>query len=45
MRNRSGRFSVERLMEFLTDLGHDIEIRVKPTRMSHGQVSVFVADR
>ena len=43
MRNRSGSFSVERLMEFLTDLGHDIEIRVKPTRKHHGQVSVYVA--
>ena len=26
MRNRSGSFSVERLMDFLTDLGHDVEI-------------------
>lgn len=42
MRNRSGSFSVERLMEFLTDLGHDIEIRVKPTGKPQGQVSVFV---
>ena len=42
MRNRSGSFSVERLMEFLTDLGRDIEIRVKPTRKSQGQLSVFV---
>jgi len=42
MRNRSGSFSVERLMEFLTDLGHDIEIRVKPTRKPQGQVSVLV---
>ena len=39
----AGSFSVERLMEFLTDLGQDIEIRVKPTRKHHGQVSVFVA--
>lgn len=29
-------------MEFLTDLGRDIEIRVKPTRKNQGQVSVFV---
>ncbi len=43
MRNRSGSFSVERLMDFLTDLGHDVEIRVKPTRKDHGQVSVVVA--
>jgi len=43
MRNRSGSFSVERLMDFLTDLGHDVEIRVKATRKNHGQVSVVVA--
>lgn len=43
MRNRSGSFSVERLMDFLTDLGHDVEIRVKRTRKPHGQVSVVVA--
>jgi len=43
MRNRSGNFSVERLMDFLTALGHDVEIRVKRTRKSHGQMSVVVA--
>jgi predicted XRE-type DNA-binding protein len=43
MRNRSGSFSVERLMDFLTALGHDVEIRVKRTRKAHGQMSVVVA--
>ena len=43
LRNRSGTFSVERLMEFLTALGHDVEIRVKRTRKAYGQVSVVVA--
>ena len=43
VRNRSGNFSVERLMDFLTALGHDVEIRVKRTRKPHGQVSVVVA--
>ena len=40
MRNRSGTFSVERLMKFLTALGQDIEITVRPTRKEHGEVSV-----
>jgi len=40
MRNRSGVFSVERLMEFLTALGQDVQITVRPTRKSHGEVSV-----
>lgn len=43
MRNRPGMFSVERLMEFLTDLGQDVEITVRPTRKEHGKVSVIVA--
>jgi predicted XRE-type DNA-binding protein len=43
MRNRSGMFSVERLMEFLTELGQDIEITVRPTRKPHGKVSVVGA--
>ena len=42
-RNRSGNFSVERLIDFLTALGHDVEIRVKRTRKPHGQLSVVVA--
>ncbi len=32
MRNRTGIFSVERLMQFLTALGQDVEISVRPTR-------------
>jgi hypothetical protein len=43
MRNRSGNFSVERLMDFLTALGQDVQITVKPTRKDHGAVSVIVA--
>ena len=43
MRNRSGNFSVERLMDFLTALGYDVEIRVTRTRKPHGQMSVVVA--
>ena len=42
MRNRAGAFSVERLMDFLTALGQDVEITVKPTRKEHGSVSVLV---
>jgi predicted XRE-type DNA-binding protein len=40
MRNRAGNFSVERLMDFLTALGQDIEITVRPTRKPHGEVFV-----
>ena len=43
MRGRARAFSAERLMEFLAALGHDVEIRVMPTRKGHGQVSVVVA--
>ena len=42
MRNRSGSFSVERLMDFLTALGQDVEITVRPTRKDHGEVSVVL---
>lgn len=42
MRNRAGTFSVERLMDFLTALGQDVEITVRPTRKEHGDVSVVV---
>jgi len=31
-------FSVERLMEFPTHLGQDVEITVRPTRKEHGKV-------
>jgi predicted XRE-type DNA-binding protein len=40
MRNRGGSFSVGRLMEFLTALGQDVEITVRPTRKQHGEMSV-----
>jgi hypothetical protein len=43
MRGQSGNFSVERLMDFLTSLGQDIEITVKPTRKEHGDVSLVLA--
>jgi predicted XRE-type DNA-binding protein len=43
MRNRAGVFSVERLMEFLTELGRDVEITVRPTGRQHGRMSVVVA--
>ena len=44
MRNHSGTFSVERLMRFLTALGQDVEITLRPTgkRMEHGRMSVGV---
>jgi predicted XRE-type DNA-binding protein len=43
MRNRAGNFSVERLMDFLTALGQDVEITVRPTRKDHGALSVVLA--
>lgn len=43
MRNRAGAFSVERLMDFLTALGQDVEITVRPTRREHGEMSVVLA--
>jgi predicted XRE-type DNA-binding protein len=43
MRGRSGNFSVERLMNFLTALGQDVEITVRPTRKEHGGVSLVLA--
>ena len=44
MRGQSGTYSVERLMEFLTALGQDVEITVRPTRKKdHGHLSVVVA--
>ena len=42
-RNRSGNFSVGRLIDFLTALGQDVRITVTPTRKQHGQMSVVVA--
>jgi len=43
MRGQSGAFSAERLMEFLTALGQDVEITVRPTSKRHGVVSVVIA--
>lgn len=41
MSGRSGNFSVERLMEFLTALDQDVEISVKPKAKGRpGQISV-----
>jgi predicted XRE-type DNA-binding protein len=40
MRNRAGSFSVERLMDFLTALGQNVRITVKPARKKHGEVSL-----
>jgi predicted XRE-type DNA-binding protein len=40
MRNRAGSFSVGRLMEFLTALGHDVEVSVTRSRNEHGEISV-----
>ena len=40
MRNRAGTFSVGRLMDFLTALGQDVEIIVRPTGKHQGEVSV-----
>jgi predicted XRE-type DNA-binding protein len=45
MRGQSGMFSVERLMDFLRALGHDIEIAVTPSRKEYGTTSVSVANR
>ena len=42
MRNRAGTFSVGRLMEFLTALGQDVEVMVRPTRREHGEMSVIL---
>jgi hypothetical protein len=43
MRGQSGNFSVERLMDFLTALGRDVEIKVRPTRKEHGDVLLVLA--
>ena len=42
MRNRAGNFSVGRLIEFLTALGQDVQITVKPTRKARGAMAVVV---
>jgi predicted XRE-type DNA-binding protein len=40
MRGRSGAFSVERLMQFLTALGQDVQVTVRSTRKRQGKLSV-----
>jgi predicted XRE-type DNA-binding protein len=42
IRNRAGNFSVGRLMEFLTVLGQDVQITVKPTKKAQGEMSVVM---
>ncbi len=42
MRGQSGAFSVERLMEFLTALGQDIQISVGPKRKARAEMSVVL---
>jgi predicted XRE-type DNA-binding protein len=44
VRNRSGNFSVGRLIDFLTALGQDVEITVTPTRRQRGRMSLVVAE-
>jgi len=44
VRNRGGNFSVERLMEFLTVLGKDVEIVVKPACREQDEMSVLLAE-
>jgi predicted XRE-type DNA-binding protein len=43
MRGHSGGFSVERLMGFLTAMGQDVEITLKPARKTRGELSVVIA--
>ena len=42
MRGRSGAFSVDRLMQFLTALGQDVQVTVRSTRKRRGELSVVV---
>jgi len=42
IRNRAENFSIGRLIEFLTALGQDVEITVKPTRKAQGEMSVVM---
>ena len=43
MHGSSGSYSVDRLIEFLTALGQDVEVLIKPTRKRQGRMSVIVA--
>ena len=42
MRNRSGNFSMGRLIDFLTALGQDVQITGRTKRKEHGALSVAV---
>jgi len=42
MRNRAGNFSIGRLLDFLTALGQDVQITVRPIRKDCGELSVAV---
>ena len=42
MRNCAGSFSAGRLMEFLTALGQDVEITVRPAGKEHGEMSEMI---
>ena len=42
MRNRTGNYSVGRLIEFLTALGQDVRITVNPTRKTVGEMEVVL---
>ena len=41
-RNRAGNFSIGRLLDFLTALGQNVEIIVKPARKEQGEMSVVL---
>jgi predicted XRE-type DNA-binding protein len=41
-RNRSGNFSLGKLLDFLTALGQNVEISVKPARKEQGELSVML---
>jgi predicted XRE-type DNA-binding protein len=41
-RNRTGNFSVARLLEFLTALGQDVQISVRSTPKAQGEMSVVL---
>jgi predicted XRE-type DNA-binding protein len=43
MRGSAGSYSADRLMEFLTALGQNVEVTIRPTRKKHGAMSVTVA--
>jgi predicted XRE-type DNA-binding protein len=42
-RNRAGNFSIGRLLDFLTALGQNVQITVKPARKAQGEMSIVLA--